>query len=355
MTTALSRAWIAALSFALMIAGCATPPHGVDQTATARPAIAARAPIDPSVEQRILAMDPERVSAADVDVLKKGPAPRIILLHGGIYPVHLIMMSFGRFLTGMGYPESQIRDPGDREWSYSPYQESTEIAGLVAWSYERDGMRPMIIGHSQGGMQAVKILRELAGQMSSQEIPVWNPMTHTAESRTAIVDPFTGKERPVMGLTVCYASAVGAGGAAFLLPNQWNMIGRLQSIPDTVDEFTGFQIALDTVAWTMPGAEESRYRANGSARVRNVELPAWYNHVTVPVTQELARDENTREWINAYVPGSNADPSGLPGDAAFHVLWAADVWYSIKKHWVIEAQRLIRARQEQARQPAAVK
>jgi len=27
-----------------------------------------------------------------------------------------------------------------------------------------------------------------------------------------------------------------------------------------------------------------------------------------------------------------------------NVLWAADVWFSIKKHWCIEAQRLIRAR-----------
>lgn len=354
MTTALSRAWIAALSVALTIAGCATPPRSADEAAASKPTPAARATIDAAVAEQILAMDPERVSAADVDVLKKGPAPRIILLHGGIYPVHLIMMSFGRFLTGMGYPESQIRDPGDREWSYSPYQDSTDITGLVAWAYERDGMRPMLIGHSQGGIQAVKVLRELDGQMSP-EIHVWSPITHAAEPRSSIVDPFTRKERPVVGLTVSYASAVGAGGAALMLPNQWNMIGRLQTIPDSVDEFTGFQIGLDTVAWTLPGQEESRYRANGKARVRNVELPAWYNHVTVPVTQALARDEKTRDWINAYMPGSNADPAGLPGDAAFHVLWAADVWYSIKKHWVLEAQRLIRAQQEQARQPAAVK
>jgi hypothetical protein len=27
-----------------------------------------------------------------------------------------------------------------------------------------------------------------------------------------------------------------------------------------------------------------------------------------------------------------------------NILWAADVWYSIKKHWVLELQRLIRAR-----------
>jgi len=26
-----------------------------------------------------------------------------------------------------------------------------------------------------------------------------------------------------------------------------------------------------------------------------------------------------------------------------HILWAADVWYSIKKNWVLELQRLIRA------------
>jgi hypothetical protein len=25
------------------------------------------------------------------------------------------------------------------------------------------------------------------------------------------------------------------------------------------------------------------------------------------------------------------------------VLWAADVWHNIKKHWCLEAQRLIRA------------
>jgi hypothetical protein len=26
-----------------------------------------------------------------------------------------------------------------------------------------------------------------------------------------------------------------------------------------------------------------------------------------------------------------------------HILWAADVWYSIKKHWVLELQRLLAA------------
>ena len=30
-------------------------------------------------------------------------------------------------------------------------------------------------------------------------------------------------------------------------------------------------------------------------------------------------------------------------DAPQHVLWAADVWYSIKKHWCLEAQNRVRA------------
>jgi len=330
------------VAIALVMAGCATPPTaptGEPTTATSTP----RAQIiDRALEDRILALDPEHLSSDDVRTLAQGPAPRIILLHGGIYPVHLLMVSFGRFLTGMGYPEAQIRDPYNRDWSYSPYEDSAELAGMIAWEYEHDGMRPMMIGHSQGGMQAVKVLRELAGKMSDK-IPVWNPVTHEAEPRTTIVDPLTAKERPVVGLSIAYASAVGAGGAAFLLPNQWNMIGRLQTIPDSVDEFTGFLIALDLVAWTVPGVEENSYRANGTAKVRNVELPATYNHIAVPVTDHLPRDPETHAWIDAYVPGSDADPSALHGDASLHVLWAADVWYSIKKHWCLEAQRLIRA------------
>jgi hypothetical protein len=31
-----------------------------------------------------------------------------------------------------------------------------------------------------------------------------------------------------------------------------------------------------------------------------------------------------------------------------HILWAADVWYSIKKHWVLELQRRIRAKRASA-------
>jgi len=162
-----------------------------------------------------------------------------------------------------------------------------------------------------------------------------------------IVDPFTRRERPVVGLKVGYASVVGAGGAALLLPNQWSMMARLRTIPDTVDEFTGYSLGVDLIAWDLPGAGAS-YRPNGAAKVRNVELPAGYSHVMVAAAGPLAEDPAMREWINAYVPGN---VNGFPADAKStdNALWAADVWYSVKKHWVLEAQKVVRAKRALAK------
>lgn len=299
----------------------------------------------PAVADRLLALDPLHISERDVrETLAKGPAPRIILLHGGVFPVYLLMKSFGVFLTRMGYPESRIRDPDNGDWSYSPYDDSAKLAGMVAWEYEHDGMRPMLIGHSQGGVQAIKVLHELAGDFAPS-FRVFDPLTGRFEDRTTIVDPYSHRPRPVVGLSVAYASVVGAGGLAFLMPNQWSMIDRLETIPDTVDEFTGYSIDGDLIAWTFPGASE-RYRRYGTAKVRNVELPVDYNHIFVPLVAPLAREPEVRNWIDAYVPGGKHDTSSLPADAQGHVLWAADVWYSIKKHWCLEAQRLVRASRE---------
>ncbi len=204
---------------------------------------------------------------------------------------------------------------------------------------------PMLVGHSQGGIQLVKVLYELAGDVSAA-IPVWNPKTDTAEDRVTIIDPYTGIERPVVGLKIGYASVVGAGGSALLLPNQWSMAKRLRAIPDSVDEFTGYVLGVDLIAWDLPGAGTS-YKAKGSAQVRTVELPADYSHVFVVATSALASDPAMREWLNAYVPGRVAE---LPANAQSteSSLWAADVWYSIKKHWVLEAQKMVRARRELA-------
>jgi hypothetical protein len=261
------------------------------------------------------------------------------------------MDSFGAVLEGMGYPTAKVRDP-DGSTSQTPYSNSERLAGEVAWYYEHDGVRPIMIGHSQGGMQVVKVLYQLAGDFE-RNIEVWDPVADRSERRSTIVDPLTGQTRPVVGVSVAYAAAVGAGGAAFMLPNQWNMLHRLYTIPNTVDEFTGFAIRGDTIAFTMPVASTGDYRSGGIAKVRNVLLPITYNHVTVPITQSLANDARTRDWINNYVP-SDGVPD-VPDDVrSFNVLWAADVWFSIKKHWCLEAQRLIRA-SRLARDSAALK
>ncbi|MDE2359358.1 MAG: hypothetical protein KGL70_08235 [Betaproteobacteria bacterium] len=356
-----ARAIALALVIALAFAGCAsqppapgpeagtTPPERAAAGASGRAPTAAQAVPNPfasmpppSVGDRLLALDPEHISGRDVrETLARGPAPRIILLHGGVFPVYLLMKSFGVFLTRMGYPESRIRDPADGDWSYSPYDDSAKLAGMVAWEYEHDGMRPMLLGHSQGGMQVIKVLHELAGDFAPS-FRVFDPVTGQFEDRTTIVDPYSHRPRPVVGLSVAYASVVGAGGIELLMPNQWSMIDKLDTIPDTVDEFTGFSIDGDLIAWTFPGLNE-RYRGNGTAKVRNVDLPADYSHIFVPLVAPLAREPEVRDWINAYVPGGKHDTSSLPADANGHVLWAADVWYSIKKHWCLEAQRLVRA------------
>jgi hypothetical protein len=128
------------------------------------------------------------------------------------------------------------------------------------------------------------------------------------------------------------------------------MLFRLRKIPNTVEEFTGFSIQGDMVAWTIPGGlAMDEYRHGGNAQVRNVILPITYNHIMVPVTHALATDTATRNWINAYVPRDGALPDVPDGIIGHNVLWAADVWFSIKKHWCIEAQRLIRARRAAAR------
>jgi len=331
------------LLFVLLVTlgGCASLAPVVNTPSPATPILRDRA-----LEDRILAIDPLHVSPQDVATLASGPAPRIMLLHGGIYPVHLVMESFGGFLAGMGYPEGRIRDPATNEWSYSPYDTPRRLAGIVAWTYEHDGMRPMMVGHSQGGLYVVKILKELAGQ-SADSIPVWNPFNKEADARTTISDPLTGRERPVVGLSVAYASVLGAGGWALVLPHQWDNLATLRRIPDTVEDFTGYFIEVDLFAWSFPGNPlDTHYVATGTAHVRNVVLPAVYNHVMLPNTEELAQNLQVRNWINAYVPDSGADPSILSGDAASRALWAADVWYSIKKHWALEAQRLIKVRRE---------
>ena len=300
-------------------------------------------------ENRILSLNPERVTESDVrNVLAGVPAPRIINIHGGIAPVQKRLTSFSKFLVGMGYPDRAIRHPSTGDYTISCYEDAEMFAGIIAWYYEREGMRPMILGHSQGCMQAVKVLQLYSGQ-TAKRLAVWNPLTWKAEERTEITDPLTGRKRPVVGLSVSYIAALGGGGGGRILPNQWDMMFSLRSVPDNVDEFTGFYLGLDVLGGDYLGfGPANHYHAIGSAKVRNVQLPTGglRSHATTPEIERLLSNPRAIEWINNYVPSSKtAEPQDIENPEG--IIFGADVWKSVKRHWVIELQRLIRARRAQ--------
>jgi len=297
------------------------------------------------LEEKILALDPVSVSGKDInEVLFRTPAPRIMNIHGGIYPVFLLMESFSKFLILMGYPEDKIRNPADGSYSYSCYENSGKLAGMLAWYYEKEGLRPIIVGHSQGGIQTVKVLHKLAGRFE-KELPVWNPLEGKEENRFSITDPLTGRQQPVVGMKISYATVVGAGGISRFLPNQWVMMNKLRSIPDSVVEFTGFYMGLDVFGGDLLGfGPLNKFEPDGAAAIRSVKLPAAYSHIFVPLTRHLARSRETRDWINSYTPSEEPRLTVEFKSSSMNILWAADVWHSIKKHWVLELQNLIRAK-----------
>ena len=330
------------LGAALLLAGCATAHRRVHGET---PSVQQALTLSHELEEKIFALDPAHVTEVDIqETLAKTPAPRIVNIHGGIYPVHLAMKSFSKFLIGMGYPEASIKNPGNGAYSFTCYERSENIAGAIAWYYEREGLRPMMIGHSQGGIQAVKVLDQLADR-SSAPLAVWNPVTRKSEDRYDIVDPLTGETRPAASIQLCYAAAVGAGGFTRFLPNQWDMLGRLRKIPDSVQEFTGFYMGLDIIGGDFVGfGSANKYEPTDNAIVRNVRLPTGYNHVTVPATKHLLKDQQIKDWINNYTPRETPRLDVKFDSDSSHILWAADVWHSIKKHWVLELQRVIRAK-----------
>jgi hypothetical protein len=336
----------------LAVSGCATyNRHGLDAQ-QAREMEGAytghKDTLSADLKARIMALDPERLTESQIrDVLSQAPAPRIINIHGGIFPVHTRMISFSKFLVGMGYPEFSLTNGADGTYTFSCYESSAKVAGMIAWYYEKEGLRPIIVGHSQGGFQAVKVLYQFAGR-TVDRLEVWNPLTWQPEGRFEIIDPLTGKERAVVGLQLPYVTAVGSGGLTRFLPNQWSVCGRLRTIPDSVEEFTGFYKGMDLLGGDYLGYGSANYsKPNGHAIVRTVCLPFHYHHGAIPDTKHLLASQEMKDWINNYQPGPG--PVETPKlDQEFdadsrHILWAADVWHSIKRHWVLELQRMIRA------------
>jgi hypothetical protein len=296
---------------------------------------------DAAIARELQALDCRQVTATDVaQVLAKAPAPRIILFQGSLAVT--TMEPFADFLVAMGYPRERLRDPRDGRVSQGSFGDSRRWAGTLAWYYESEGMMPMLIGHSQGGMMTIRILYELDGAFANA-IPVWDPVAGEALPRTTIRDPRTGAIRPVKGLAVDYAAALATGKLMRVFLGQWDMIARLRKVPDTVVDFTGFSIPWDPIAGTLGDPEP--YAAIGTARVRNVTLPSRYSHVGLPDTLHLATQEATRGWIDAWSPDGSSPPSDGDGIDATNIVHAADIWYSVKLHWCRAAQSALTARE----------
>ena len=290
--------------------------------------------VDADVAARLRMLDCTHVGAADVAyVLARVTAPRIVLLQGSVAIV--TMEPFARFLIAMGYPAERLANPRDGTLSYGSFGDSATLAGELAFDYERTGVAPMMIGHSQGGMLALRTLYELAGAFHDA-VHVVDPVTDRTLDRTSIVDPRSGRTRPVVGLHVAYVAALATGWLPRLLLGQWSMLPRLRKVPDTVDEFTGFSLPHDPIAGNLLGGKP--YAATARAHVRNVTLPSRYHHVALPRVEHLAAEPAIRAWIDAWSPGSNA---ALPPGDTENLVHAVDIWYSIKRHWCLQARHLL--------------
>ena len=333
-----------AIALALLVASCATPLAVTDQRAgpPAPGSVLHGTAIATDVEDRILALDPLHVSDDDVrHTLALGPTPRIFKLHGGIFPTRLIMESFADFLIRMGYPERAVRDPGTGDTSHSPYESSIDLAGEVAWCYEHEGVRPMMIGHSQGGMQLVKVLYELDGKFDDR-IDVFNPTDAICRGSHHDCRPADRQDTPHHRpqAVVC----VGRGRRRYRVAAAQPMEHGEPPVRHTGHRRRFHRLRTGRRPDRLDGPRtRDLYAALGTANVRNVRLPAAYSHLYVVNTARLGAEPNARAWINAWTPALTGKdpPAGIDQE---NIQWAADVWYSIKQHWVIEAQRFVRAR-----------
>jgi hypothetical protein len=318
-------------------------------------------------EKEILALDPERITDYEVKhVLSQAPTPHIILFKGTRFAD---MESFGGFLAQMGYPATKLRNPQRRGYSYELSWNFTgcacldcdDMVGALAWYYETDGIVPMLIGHSGGGVNVSRILYGLANANRSiraeagdkRRIFVWNPVTGKRDYRDMVRDPVTGASRHVSDLRVPYAVMFATG----TLMRWWpgfpgcrEDIPKLAYIPESVEDFTGFQIENDGFTSGF-GEFSSRLPGNPFPVVLNFMLPSTVDHINAFKMDGLADNAKTRAWINAYRPEVYEPIPQDTGLDVSNILHAAHMWYSIKKHWCVEAQRLILAKQTVAGKP----
>lgn len=278
--------------------------------------------------------DCERPESFTANDLPARQAPRIVLLQGSLGLV--TMAPLGAFLAAMGYPSERLADPRTGEMTTDSDLDGRDLAGMLAWEAEHDGVRPMIIGHSKGGGVVIDTLRALAG-LRGAGIPVVDPRTGIAEARDTFTDPLTARPLKVTDLRLPYAAAIATGRMPRVLRGQFELARVLREIPDSVERFTGFTIPFDPIAGAFAG-DEDPYVATGTAKVRNVVLPVATSHIGAPITEPLAHDPDTRAWIERHRPGSD-EPWPALSDTT-NLVMAAELWYDIKRAWCGEARRV---------------
>jgi hypothetical protein len=127
------------------------------------------------------------------------------------------------------------------------------------------------------------------------------------------------------------------------------MNGRLRKIPDSAEEFTGFHKGMDLLGGDYLGyGSANDYRPTGNAEVRNVRLPTASAHGWLPDAKPLLKSQEIKDWINNYQPGDSATNDLKFGSKNGRVLFAAEEWHCIKKHWVLELQQLLQAKAEKS-------
>ena len=230
-------------------------------------------------------------------------------------------------------------------FSHSSFADSEQLAGELAWYYENDGMMPMLIGHSQGGMLAIRVLYELAGAFH-ESIDVWNPSTGESEQRTTIRDPLTGQH------------AAGRRASRFRMRRRSPPASCRACCSDngrcsascarsrtSVDEFTGF---IDPVGSDRRHAsrEASPTARPDRREVRNVRFAGMARAISDCRNAQGARDQSGDARLDRRVSTGRCDrrSPAVDGIDTRNLVHAADIWFSIKKHWCVEAQRMIRQR-----------
>jgi len=281
----------------------------------------------------VASLDCARADALTAAMLPAARAPHVVMLQGSLGIV--TMEPFGRFLAAMGYPERALVDAHGGAMTTDSDIAGPTLAGALASMHERDGVRPIVIGHSKGGGVVIQTLRALAG-VDGNDLPLVDPRTLAPLPRTSYADPATGESRRVVDLKLPLAAAIATGRMPRILRGQFELARVLRDVPDSAESFVGFFIPFDPIAGTFAG-DEDPYRALGRANVRNVVLPPQTSHIGVPRTEALAADPAARAWIERYRPGAGEPPPALRD--AENLAMAAELWFAIKHAWCSEAQR----------------